>query len=108
MHRVEPSYCCRQGHTGVCSTTCSVLACGSRWSPMQNRWSKSSDDCLHELCWPTLSSRRNYLSVSMIYDILHGRYNSLNFSDYCSFNSSSTRAHTLSLIPLQSTIDSYM
>ena len=82
-------------------------ACGSRWSPMQNRWSKSSDDCLHELRWPTLSSRRNYLSVSMIYDILHSRYNSLKFSDYCSFNSSSTRAHTLSLIPFQSTINSY-
>ena len=82
-------------------------ACGSRWSPMQNRWSKSSDDCLHELRRPTLSSRRNYQSVSTMYDILHGHYNSLNFSDYCSFNSSSTCAYTLSLIPLQSTINSY-
>ena len=82
-------------------------ACESRWSPMQNGWSKSSDDCLHELHWPTLSSRRNYLSVFMMYDILYGRYNSLNFSDYCSFNSSCTRAHSLSLIPPQSTINSY-
>ena len=38
--------------------------------------------------------RHNYLSVSMMYDILHGHYNSLNFSDYCSFNTSCTRAHS--------------
>ena len=65
-------------------------ACGSRWSPMQRQWSKSSDVCLQELHWPTLSSRRNYLSVSMMYDILNGRYDSLKFSDYCNFNTSCT------------------
>ena len=43
----------------------------------------------------------------MMYDIVHGRYNLLNFSDYCSFNLSCTRAHSLSLIPPQSTINSY-
>ena len=81
--------------------------CGSRWSPVQKHWSKSSDVCLQELRWPTLSSRQNYLSVSMMYDILHGRYDSLTITDYCSFNTSCTRAHNLSFIPPQSTIDSH-
>ena len=49
-------------------------ACGSRWSPVQRQWSNSSDVCLQELHWPTLSSRRNYLSVSMMYDILNSQY----------------------------------
>ena len=52
-------------------------ACESRWSLLQNQWSKSSNVCLQELHWPTLSSHRNYLNVSMMYDILHGQYNSL-------------------------------
>ena len=30
--------------------------CGSRWSPVRKHWSKSSDVCLQELHWPTLSS----------------------------------------------------
>ena len=107
MHCVEPSYCCSKATLESVQRCAARWACGSCWSPMQNRWSKSSDDCLHELYWPTLSSHRNYLSVSMMYDILHGRYNSLNFSDYCSFNSSCTCAHSLSLIPPQSTINSY-
>ena len=82
-------------------------ACGSRWSPLQNQWSKSSNVCLQELHWPTLSSRRNYLNVSMMYDILHGQYNSLKISDYCTFNTSCTRAHSLSFLPPQSTINSH-
>ena len=82
-------------------------SCGSRWSPLQNQWSKSSNVCLQELHWPTLSSRRNYLNVSMMYDILHGRYNSLKISDYCTFNTSCTRAHSLSFLPPQSTINSH-
>ena len=69
-------------------------ACGSRWSPVQRQWSKSSDVCLQELHWPTLSSRWNYLSVTMLYDILHGRYDSLKFSDYCKFNTSCSRSHS--------------
>ena len=73
-------------------------ACGSRWSPVQRQWSKSSDVCLQELHWPTLSSGRNYLSVSMMYDILNGRYDSLKFSDYCNFHTSCTRAHSMTTI----------
>ena len=82
-------------------------ACGSRWSPVQKEWSKSSDTCLQELHWPTLSSRRNYLSVTMMHDILHGRYDSLKLSDYCKLNTSCTRAHSMTLVPPQSTINSF-
>ena len=70
--------------------------CGSRWSPSTNRWSKSSDVCLQELQWPTLASHRNYLSVSMMYDIMHDQYSSLKLVNYCTFNSSCTRAMSCS------------
>ena len=81
--------------------------CGSRWPPVRKHWSKSSDVCLREIHWSTVSSRRNYLSVSMMYDILHGQYDSLKVSDYCNFNTSCTRAHRMTLVPPQSTINSY-
>ena len=42
-------------------------ACGSCWSPLHKCWNKSSNACLQELRWPTLSSRRNYLIVAMLY-----------------------------------------
>ena len=41
-------------------------ACGSQWDPISRTWSKSSDDCLNLLCWPSLADRRNYLSVSTL------------------------------------------
>jgi len=81
--------------------------CGSRWSPLHKCWNKSSDVCLQELGWPSLLLRRNYQCVATLYDILHGRYDSLKLSHFCSFNSSCTRAHPLSLVPRQSTINSY-
>ena len=43
----------------------------------------------------------------MLYDILKGRYDSLKLSNYCNFNTSCTRAHPLTLVPLQSSINSY-
>ena len=36
-----------------------------------------------------------------------GRYNSLKLSNYCNFNTSCTRMHPLSLVLLQSSINSY-
>ena len=81
--------------------------CGSRWMPSRGCWNKSSDACLQELHWPSLLMRRSYLSVAMMYDILHSRYDSLKLSDYCVFNSSCTRANPLSLVPRQSTINSF-
>ena len=81
-------------------------ACGSRWDPSSRRWNKSSGECLDTLHWPTLTQRRNYLSVSTLGDIFHKR-TSLKFSDYYCFNASCTRAHELCVVPLQSTINCY-
>ena len=71
------------------------------------RVSHHADTCLQELHWPTLSSCQNYLSVSMMHDILHGRYDSLKISNYCTVNSSCARAHSLSFVLPQSTINSH-
>ena len=81
-------------------------ACGSRWDPSSRKWNKSSGECLDTLHWPTLTQRRNYLSVSTLGDIFHKR-TSLKFSDYYCFNASCTRAHELCVVPLQSTINCY-
>ena len=45
--------------------------CGSKWVPHKLAWSKCSDACIRELQWPLLSTRRNYLSVRLLYDIMH-------------------------------------
>ena len=74
---------------------------------MTNQWSKPTNDCLNKLNWPTLTSRRDYLSVLMMYDIMNNRYDSLKLSDFCTFNTSCTCAHSLSLVPPQSTINSF-
>ena len=65
-------------------------------------------------CLIVLSSFCNILHYSVLRDYLQTRVvlinwkNSvLNFSDYCSFNSSCTHPYSLSLIPPQSTINSY-
>ena len=81
-------------------------ACGSQWDPISRKWSKSSDDCLNSLRWPSLTDRRNYLSVSTLYDILNNR-TSLSFHDYYRCNTSYTRAHELSIVPLLSSINSH-
>ena len=38
---------------------------------LTNQWSKSSDTCLQQVCWPTLASHWTYTSVSMMHDIMH-------------------------------------
>jgi len=80
--------------------------CGSRFFPRTYRWSKSSEECCTELFWPSLSTRWKYLSLIMIYDILHNHV-SLQFSDYFTFSSTSTRSHSLSLLCKQSSLNSY-
>ena len=57
--------------------------------------------------WPSLSTRRKYLSLTMIYDLLHNHV-SLQFSDYFTFSSASTRSHSLSLLCKQSSLNSYL
>ena len=80
--------------------------CGSRWSPRTNSWTVSSSDCCSQLNLPTLESRRQYLSISVLHNIYHQR-TSIKFNCHCKFNSiSSTRSHHLSINPPQSTINS--
>jgi len=45
----------------------------STWNPQLHQWSKSSDDCVSELKWPSQQSRRHFLSLSILYDIWKGR-----------------------------------
>ena len=78
--------------------------CGSRWDPSVFSWTKSSDQCLEQLRWPSLKSRRDYLSVNLLYDIINNKI-AVKFSDFCSFVSSCMKRHSLSILPLQSTIN---
>ena len=69
-------------------------------------WTKSSDQCLNLLGWPSLRKvRRDYLSVNLLYDIINSKI-TFKFSDFCSFVSSQTRQHSLSIFPLQTTVNS--
>ena len=44
--------------------------CGSRYNRSTFSWSKPSIQCRNELNWPPLSTRRNYLSLITMHDIL--------------------------------------
>jgi len=78
-------------------------ASNSRWIPSSYCWSKSSDDCLQELNWPSIQIRHNYYSVCYVHDSLHHR-NSLPFSEHFQL---STRSHTLTIQPVTSSINSF-
>ena len=81
--------------------------CGSCFNHLTFKWSKSSSQCRSELNWPELSTRRKYLSLLTVHDILHKRI-ALRFSDYFTFSSLCTRpAHSLSLYCRSSTINSF-
>ena len=69
-------------------------------------WTKSSDVCLSNLGWPALKAHRDYLSVSLLHDIIHDNI-AVNFSDFCSFVTSCTRQHSLAIAPVQSIINSF-
>ena len=49
---------------------CAHWICGSRFCLRTYRRSKSSEECCAELFWPSLSTQRKYLSLTMIYDII--------------------------------------
>ena len=77
-------------------------AAGSRWNPSLYCWSKSSDDCLKELKWPSIHQCHIYFSICQVHDILHNR-NSISFSDH--FHPSKVRP--LNIRPASLTINSY-
>ena len=80
--------------------------CGSRYNRSTFSWSKPSIQCCNELNWPPLSTRRNYLSLTTMHDILH-KCSCFDFFQYFSFSSLCTRSHSLSLYCKQSNINSY-
>ena len=78
----------------------------SRWNPVIFQWTKSSLDCLHELKWPTLQTRRTYFIVLTLYCILHSHLQ-VTFHAPFNFNYFSTRSHSLSLQPVSSSINAF-
>ena len=80
--------------------------CGSRFNPHTSTWLKSSSECCRELHWPSLSTRRKYLSITTIYDMLH-HHISLQFSNFFTFSTSPTRSHPLSILCKHSSINAY-
>jgi len=60
-------------------------AAGSRWDPISKFWTKSSEECISLLQWPSLETCHVFLCVSFLYEILHKRYSSLSFSSFLRF-----------------------
>ena len=79
-------------------------ASGSRWNPSSYCWTKSSDDCLVELKWPSIHQRHVYFSVCQVHDILHYHNSTKHFQ---LSNNNFTRSHPLTIQPISSSINSY-
>ena len=75
---------------------------GSRWSPSTYCWSKSSDDCVKELKWPSIHQHHTYFSICQVHDIFYNRH-SISFSDHFHLSN----VHPLHIRPASSTINSY-
>ena len=76
-------------------------AAGSRWDPFSYCWSKSLDDFLTELKWPSIHQRYTYFSICQVHNIFHSR-NFISFSDYFQLTNASTRSHPLTIRPVSS------
>ena len=81
-------------------------ASNSRWNPLSYYWSKSSDDCMQELHWPTIKQRHKYFSICHVHDSLHHR-SSLPFHNHFQLPETTTRSHPLLIRPIVSTINSH-
>ena len=81
-------------------------ASNSRWIPSSHCWSKSSDECIQALKWPTIQQRHNYFTICCIHDSLYHR-NSLPFSEHFQLSQAPTRCHPLSLRPVTLSINSF-
>ena len=89
----------------------SVQRRAARWiksyfDPLTIQWTKSSDECLRELEWPSLGQRRNYGCVTMLYAILN-KLTPIKFSDYFQINDLLTRSHPLTIRCLPSSINAF-
>ena len=85
-----------------CRAAC--WASNSRWNPLSYCWSKSSDDCMQELHWPTIKQHHwptikqhhKYFSICHVHDSLHHR-SSLPFHNHFQLPETTTRSHPLSI-----------
>ena len=62
--------------------------------------------CIDELGWPSVQTHRSYISIWILFSILHKRM-AINFSDYFEFNMLATRSHSLTLHLVSSSISAY-
>lgn len=46
---------------------------GSHWDPMALKWSKSSSNCISDLRWPSLTTRRVFLSCLLLFTFFMGK-----------------------------------
>ena len=78
----------------------------SHWDPAILKWTKSSNDCVLELHWPPLVSRRVFLTCLFVFQIFHEQL--ISGLKMCFVLSlSATRSHKLSFQTISSTINSY-
>ena len=78
----------------------------SHWDPAILKWTKSSNDCVSELHWPSLASRRVFLTCLFVFQIFHEQV--ISGLKMCFvLSSSNTRSHKMSFQTISSTINSY-
>jgi len=78
----------------------------SSFDPLTLQWTKSSNECIRELGWPSLELRCNYACIVMLYAILNN-LTPIKFSEYYRLNKLSTRSHPMTIYLLPSSINSY-
>ena len=79
---------------------------GSHWDPAAFKWTKSSNSCVLKLRWPSLASRRVFLSCLFVFQIFRKQVIS-GLRKYFVFTSGNTRSHKMSFRTVSSTINSY-
>ena len=78
---------------------------GSHWDPAVLKWTKSSNSCVLKLRWPSLASRRVFLSCLFVFQIFREQVVS-GLRKYFVFTSGNTRSHKMSFRTVSSTINS--
>ena len=78
----------------------------SRWDSVTLQWTKSSRDCVSDLNWPSITTRRIFLTCLFLFNIIHGQAIS-KLKDHLLPQSDITRSHHLTFQTISSTINSY-
>ena len=78
----------------------------SKWDKQEHRWTKTYDEALSQLQWPTVSQRHTFLACCQTYKIVHS-LDCIDFNKYFSFNTNNTRHHQLALRCCQSRVNSF-